>query len=345
MVNLVIPPTTLSIITTYQCTSACKNCCFQSNPSRKEMLSVEDIKKYITDTTQAYPSLKILVLTGGECFIYGDKLEDIIRHAKSCNLPTRIVSNGFWAKTYEIAYQKLSKLVEAGLMEINFSTGDDHLEYVSVEYIKNGVLASMKCGLTAVVNVESAHDREFESSFFTTDSELAKYIESGQLKIINGIWMPFTQTTANKMKESKAKKEKGEFCAKDRGCEAMFNTITIDPNHRVIACCGLTSKQIKYLDLGDISKYPIKELYDKQFNDFLKIWIATDGPIAIMDFISKFIPINIDYRQQHSCLVCEKIFNTTQYLDILQNNYKERYLNTIIKHMFNQKQFNYEKTQ
>jgi MoaA/NifB/PqqE/SkfB family radical SAM enzyme len=107
MNDLVINPTTLSIITTYKCTSSCKDCCFQSNPQRKEKLTVPEIKKYISETVKAYSSIKVLVLTGGECFLYGKKLEDIIKHASSYGLITRIVTNGFWAKDYNKADETL----------------------------------------------------------------------------------------------------------------------------------------------------------------------------------------------------------------------------------------------
>lgn len=33
-----IPPTTLTLITTYKCSAACNNCCFECNPDRKEKL-------------------------------------------------------------------------------------------------------------------------------------------------------------------------------------------------------------------------------------------------------------------------------------------------------------------
>jgi pyruvate-formate lyase-activating enzyme len=85
------------------------------------------MKHYIDESMKAYDSLQVVVFTGGESFIYGRKLEEILRHAKSYRLMTRIVTNGYWAKSYDIAFRKLGKFIDAGLTEINFSTGDDHL--------------------------------------------------------------------------------------------------------------------------------------------------------------------------------------------------------------------------
>lgn len=45
MRNLITELTTLTFLTTYTCTSACRNCCFQCHPKRKERLTVNDMKR------------------------------------------------------------------------------------------------------------------------------------------------------------------------------------------------------------------------------------------------------------------------------------------------------------
>ena len=125
----IIPPKTISLLTTYKCSAVCKNCCFGCNPRIREQLSVDEMKSYIDKSLSAYRStLKVLVLTGGECMLLGNKIYEIIKHGKENGLLVRIVTNGYWAKSYRIAFNKLQKLKNAGLYEINFSTGDDHLE-------------------------------------------------------------------------------------------------------------------------------------------------------------------------------------------------------------------------
>ena len=46
---------------------------------------------------KAFPkSIKVLVITGGECMIYPEKVKYAIKLAKQFGLTTRIVTNGFW---------------------------------------------------------------------------------------------------------------------------------------------------------------------------------------------------------------------------------------------------------
>jgi MoaA/NifB/PqqE/SkfB family radical SAM enzyme len=297
--------------------------------------------QYIDASLEAYCSLKLLVLTGGEAFIYGKKLEEIVRYAASKGLMTRIVSNGFWAKDYDKAYKRIESLIKAGLTEINFSTGDDHLEFVPIETIKNGALASLRQGLTVAINVESAKDRKFDSNFFLKDPDLKEYLMNGKLMVMNGLWIPFveaTETNTNENENSDSKK-KIAIIENYTRCKNLFVGITIDPNHRLTACCGITSKYIEYLDLGDVRQFSIKELYDRQFNDFMKIWLATEGAHKIMDFIAGYCDIDESYKTEHACQVCEKILGNPQYLQIVKENHRKIYTNTLLKYFINKKEY------
>ena len=75
----------------------------------------KEIVKYIDEAIATYPSIKILVLTGGECFLLQDVLIKTIEYAKSKNLLTRVVTNAYWATTYENAVKRLEPIVRAGL--------------------------------------------------------------------------------------------------------------------------------------------------------------------------------------------------------------------------------------
>ena len=109
--DLIIPPSTISLLTTYACTAECKNCCFKCNPKIKERLSLNKMKRYIDQCIATYPkSLQVLVLTGGECFLLGKDLVKVIEHGASKGLIVRIVTNGYWAKSYIKSHSMLTQL-------------------------------------------------------------------------------------------------------------------------------------------------------------------------------------------------------------------------------------------
>ncbi len=328
--NNIIPtkPTTLTLITTNHCTSACYNCCFQCSPKKKDKLSIKDMKYYIDQVKREYPSVCLLVLTGGECFTYKEELSEVINYASSKhNLYCRIISNAFWANTYDNAKKCLMPYIKAGLNEINFSTGDEHLEFVPFEYIKNACIASVELGLTPIINIESQKDKIFTSKDFLKDEKMAKLYIENKLKITNGIWVSF-----KKKKQYSTNSPQYLMCDHTR-CENLFSAINIDSHHRMLACCGIAVKYIKYLDLGNLKTHSIKKLFENQFYDFIKIWLYVEGPHEILHFIAKYTNIKIEkYDSLHDCQVCAIILNNEFLLNILRKKYKEVYTNIILKY-------------
>lgn len=343
--SLVINPVMLSFITTYKCTSACENCCFECNPKRNESLTDKDIIDYISKAVACYKSIKVVILTGGECFILGEKLVRIIEHATSLNLVTRIVTNGFWAENYEKAFEKVKMLATAGLKELNLSTGDDHLHFVPFSNIKNAALAALENNLKVVINIESAQHKEFDSNEFLADVKLKEYVLKGELILMNGIWVSFKNNEQERREineKENIRKDRKFVTLQSARCENLFNTITIDPNHRMIACCGITSKRINYLDLGNTKNNSIKNLYENQFRDFLKIWLMVEGPASVMDFLSDYIENFHMNTNMHPCVICEKILNNAEYLKILRENYRKIYSRVMLKYFFTKKELENE---
>lgn len=328
MKSLVKEPKTLTFITTNKCTSACNNCCFQCSPKRDLTLSKEQMLNYLEQVTSDFPSVKVLVLTGGECTIlkYLPEIIDVASH--KYGLSVRIVSNAHWARTYDAAKKMIVKLKKSGLNEINFSTGDEHLEFVPIEYIKNAIMASCDEGFTPVVNVESIEGHNFNSEYFYKEERLSSLLSEKKLIVSNGIWIDL------KNPEAMMKKPKGVLPYSSKACDNILSGIYITPDNRLKACCGITSGRVKYLDLGNPQKKSLRFLYENQFSDFVKIWIHTEGPLKILEFISRFDKrIRIEeIKHLHYCLICTAILNNEEFLDIIKKHYEEVFTNVIMKY-------------
>jgi len=338
MEELIIPPTQLTLVATNKCTSACQNCCFQCNPQNKDRLTLTEMKQYITQSVETYNSIKLLIISGGECFTLGKDLDRVIKFATDKGLSTRVVTNGYWAKSPEKSYQRVKSLVEAGLTEINFSTGDEHLIWVPYDNIVYAVTSSLELDLTTVVNVETSKLSHFTPNQLKTDSRLEKYqhLLGKKLFIFGGIWIPFlksTETQLNTLKNEKRDTPSITIQKKENRCSSLFNTISIDPNHQVNVCCGLTIQYNSYLRLGSAQKYPLKYLYEYQFQDFLKIWLFTEGPRKILNFCrNKREMPPIDTSKWHLCQICLEIFRDEQNILTLRQNYSEIFPSIMLKY-------------
>src|SRR5215469_6384658 len=122
---MLIRPLTLSLITTHQCTAACDHCCFHCTPRVTKAIPHDRLRSLIGETAEL-PSIRLVVFTGGECFLLGNVLNELIKRATDRGLMTRCVTNGYWATSRNAAKQRIAEVAAAGLKEINISTGTFH---------------------------------------------------------------------------------------------------------------------------------------------------------------------------------------------------------------------------
>ena len=330
----IIVPRLLSLLATYQCSAKCKNCCFQCSPQIKQRLSLEEMKSYIDQSIDfCKDQLTVLVLTGGECFLLKDDLVKIVKYAHSKGLLVRVVTNGFWARTYSEAYDRLKELVDVGLTEINFSTGDDHQKWIPYSSIVNGCIAAIDLGLTCLVNVETHDKASFNCKRFFLDEQLKDYFNpkkhKNPLLVNNSLWMPVAKG------EKSIKYKTIMFDPKEeRRCTSLFTSLSINAYSQMIACCGLTSEYNPFLRLGSLKRHSVGELYKNQFQDFIKIWLFVEGPDSILKFVYQKLKIDKEVETKHICESCAEIFKNEQYIVCLRENYLEVMPTIMFKYSF-----------
>ena len=162
----------LSLVTTYKCTASCANCCFECNPNRSEKMPLNIAKKYIDEVISVFNEIEVVVLTGGECFIDLPYLISLINYIADKELICRVVTNAFWAKTKDAAISVLKRCKNAGLAELNISTGDEHQIFIPFENIKNVIHAATALDILTVVNVESGSRRNFGVNNILQDEDV-----------------------------------------------------------------------------------------------------------------------------------------------------------------------------
>lgn len=305
-----------TVITTDKCSAACRECCFQCNPKNNKFLSLETIKSFIKTVKTEFDTVETIVFTGGEALLLKNVLFDSIQYATSLGLSTRVVSNGFWAKSEASAKKIAKKLKTSGLTEINFSTGDNHQEWVSVDCIANACTATINEKIRTVVSIESFDEAKFTINDFYIHPKISQLYQRDDIgsyfDIINSVWIPMNNDVNfhyDKFYDS------SEMAV---GCDSILEYIGINPSGEVISCCGLTLNRIKEMQLGEFNPSTLKTVFEDQFNDLLKIWIWTDGPEYIYTELSKFDNrIYIPKTSVHMCQYCAFIFNNPIVKEIL----------------------------
>jgi len=300
-------PHTLSIITTHRCTAACDHCCFDCTPDRSHpSIPVKNIHRYVEQATEI-KSFKLVVLTGGECFLLGRDLDDVVSTITRNGLKSRFVSNGYWATSPKVARRRLESLVSRGLGEANLSTGDAHMAYVKPEYVKYGAMAAADLGLTVFIMLELHSQSRFDFEAFVGDPVFRPYLESKKVIIQNSPWMRF-----NGEKQLTYTREYVQEMSNGRvgGCSTVLKVIAITPTESVVSCCGLTLEQIEELHLGSLKEKTLGEILRGAPDDFIKVWIHLQGPDAVLRYARRIDPSIPQYDDTaHICEVCRCMYH------------------------------------
>ena len=273
-VPIQLAPKTLTFITTYRCTAACTQCCFESSPSVKGQLSREDMMRALHDVKEKFPSLAVVVFTGGEATLLKKDLISVISEATNLGLSTRIVSNGSWGKTKPTAKRMAHEFSEAGLRELNISTGKDHQEWVPHESVVNAAEAAVEAGIFTLITVEADTSDSEKLSALTRDPLVQRLVKETGLCLQANSWMSFKDT-------GESRRHVVPTTGRATPCDQIHRNVVVTPYGEVAACCGLTLEHIPELKLGRIED-GVANTYLNQQDDFLKYWLKVDGPAEII---------------------------------------------------------------
>lgn len=317
-------PETITILPTYRCTAACKECCFESHPGIKKRLTYKEIISVIQEGKESFPDLKLIVFSGGECFTLKEDLYNAIAFASSQGFMSRCVSNGYWAKDINKAKVIAQRIAGCGLSEINFSTGLEHQKYVDEQAIINATIACCEAGIRTLIMVEKDSAESDCRIRLNDNPDIQRLLHLGCLTINSNTWMPF-------QKDYDDRGVQLDMNDLAKGCGQVFENLTITPHGRISSCCGLTYEHIPEMKIGSIDNPGgLQKAWDKQLQDFLKIWIKVDGPYTIIQKLmgEDYIENNIG-TLSHNCQACVYLHKKTEIRTSLKQNY-HRFVNDIL---------------
>lgn len=89
-----------------------------------------------------------------------------------------------------------------------------------------------------------------------------------------------------------------------------------------MACCGIGMFRIPQLRLGNIDKEPIRTIFERVFQDALKIWLYTSGPIEIFQYT--YDHSDIEFRTWGEAYrFCKEIFSNPEIIPFLEENFED----------------------
>ena len=318
---------------TYRCTAKCKSCRTLSSPSATERLSCDEVLLAIREAYSA--GVGVVVFTGGEATLELNSLIAGLRLATELGLPTRLVTNAWWAEDETTAKTFLSELQEAGLTEINYSTGDQHVRFVSLENVLFAVRAALALNYNPCVMVESTANSGITAQFL---QELPYQIETRKLfpgkliKFNDSAWMPLSGKRLETYPSHRTY-DKSNISAAG-GCDSVIGTVTVQANGKLGACCGIGMRLIPELDQGLLGGTSLTSAFESAENDLLKRWIRAEGPEKILAWASsKDDRIQWEGRYAHRCQACLRMYKDEMVRDVIRDHICEK-IGDIIFHEY-----------
>lgn len=275
-------PYKIVLITTFRRNAACVDCCFGCRPDRGKIMTIDEMKHYIDICMDAYPdSIRQLDLTGGECFLLGSDLDEIIRYGKDRGLLVALVSNGYWGKSYTAALERILQLKAAGLNEIAFSVGDDHQHILPLKGCRNAAVASARAGYKVEFRMETRYGQCSVYEKLKEDSAFMRLVNAGKIDIVFWMWRKYN----NDIRHGRGYPWHWRPYEESKPCDLLFKNIVITLYGDVLACCGIGNSRNPHMRLGNVWKEPVKTIYERIYEDILKVWIGTDGAQAILQYV------------------------------------------------------------
>lgn len=253
---------------------------------------------------------RMVVFTGGEPTLAGEHLLAGIRHAAERGLRVRLVTNAHWASGTESAEQFVSRLVEAGLDEINISTGDQHARFVPLANIWRALRAALPAGLATVLIAETAAGRAITRESLERDPEWLRLRDDfpyAELRVMEWTWSPLGPFQREQYAESALLNRRS--LPQRGGCDNIFSNTTLQPNGSLCSCCGLGMRLIPELQAGRFPETTLADADRAMRTDPLKRWIHEWGPERILAWAASIDPeIRWEDLYAHQCQACIRIF-------------------------------------
>jgi hypothetical protein len=330
----ILEPNTVTILPTNTCTAQCRHCSMNSGPDRHDALTGEELENII-DQLCAASDISVIVFSGGETTLLGEHFNRALRRCKKHGVLSRLVTNAFWAHTPEAALEKLRELRTAGLDELNISTDDFHLPYISLQKVKNAYQAAIQLDFVSVVicnaygadswltperlNAEFGGGDDMKRRFDANGKSMVHERKEGQTQVLlsNGVAMQLGRGVGGVSDQEVIKNgDDGGWAELYRlsdeigGCPWVIRSAAVSPKGNLLACCGTEIDGNPILDYGSIKDHSMEELLNFADDDLVTNMISVLGPVKLKQLLEQIAPDEIEFKRasyRGYCEVCEDL--------------------------------------
>jgi organic radical activating enzyme len=279
-----------------QCNIRCGQCVAADASPRTGKMDLGRAKDIIQEMADCH--VTGISFTAGEPLLF---LEDICRLIQLCReseIYSRVVTNGYWAKSREGADRVVSELLAAGLSQLRLSYSRWHQEHVDRENIVHAALSCREQSLDYFIS--------FVTDFSEADDPFEQFLRDHHLK-----FFPEPVIYLGRAGELDRKPVSTDY----RPNICPMNPY-LSPELDMFACCDGADRfsNTDFLYLGSLHTDSVDVLFRKRETHPLYHLIRTMGLTNIASYSGFAARDIVQFRK---CELCVALFNSKENLKIL----------------------------
>lgn len=314
----------LSILPWNTCNARCDHCGPESGPRDRTGLTDEEVFKLIDDAAERFrgPEEWCLSLSGGEVFLYYDRLLSYCVRTKQRGGYVTLITNGFWATSVSRAVELLRPLQENGLRLMGMSMSAFHQEYVSEERVLNALRAAGELRLRTHIRVAATRSHRMW--------KIMQELSAAGLWFTDFMEMPVTP--AGRAGRTIAPSELLRTPEYPRGtCPAAG--MTINPKGDAMVCCNGAGEV--GLTVGNVRKANFNQLQDEFDRDEIVDYLKRFGPAAALELLGDAeTSKSFEERGYVSvCHLCHDVFSNEELRERIRVAVRKKLWDYLMKRM------------
>ncbi|NNG01715.1 MAG: radical SAM protein [Desulfobacteraceae bacterium] len=280
-----------------QCNLNCGHCVAVDDTPAASTMALAEARTAVQEL--AFSDVKGISFTAGEPLLFLKELIELVRICAKHKIYTRVVTNGFWAKTPALAGDVVAELRTAGLSQLRISSSRWHQKQLSRQHIIHAAEASRMAGLDYFIS--------FVTDFSGKDDSLEQFFQDNRLRYYPEPMIYFGRA--------------GDLNRPKVSTDFYPNTCDMNPylspELNMFACCDAAGRFRKtgFLSLGNVKNSTIEELFQRYERNKVYALIKTAGLTALASHIGMKASEIVNYRK---CELCEKLFDSPKNLRFIE---------------------------
>lgn len=297
---------TIIFLLTNRCNLNCAHCCVSCSPQNNAVLEDNLINK-VMDDIAVNEKINRIGISGGEAFLYPEKVSRIIEASTKSKKSVYVYTNGFWCGSYEKTLHVLDRLKKKGLSTVLTSVDTFHQKYIPIGNVKNLLDACYALNIYVKVHVSDTYSNSSEND------ELIHLL--GLSKLNASITSSPVFVSGNALKNI----PKEDIISNQELSKLRCNydgMCSIDWDGNVSCCCSIHSHGMV---IGNIKNNSINKILNEVRKNKIFMCILKHGIPYLADIIRANKLMRIDDAYTNGCELCATIFENEKLISQLEN--------------------------